>query len=30
MKLELPTPEDQEAVKSLVVGLETIMEVSYE
>jgi hypothetical protein len=30
MKLELPTPEEQEAVKCLAVGAETIMEVSYE
>lgn len=30
MKLELPTPEEQAAVKRMAVGVETIMEVSYE
>lgn len=30
MKLELPTPEEQEAVKCLAAGVETIMEVRYE
>ena len=30
MKLELPTPEEQEAAKRLVLGTETLMEVSYE
>lgn len=30
MKLELPTPEEKEAVERMGVGVETIMEVSYE
>lgn len=30
MNLELPTPEEREAVKCMAVGVETIMEVSYE